>query len=263
MNNSNNTPHASTANNTNLIKDKFYASTMTDKIRSLKSEGLVVLNQIIDENIITDARKLILKNRDLLKNTRQTASSGHLAGFHRFPALEPLHTILSCNSIIMQFLESVLAGEKLRNIGLSDITVNRSQEWHNDLLRGKYEKHLNENIWEPNAGGVFKILLYLQNSESLKYIKSSHIKPISLSDDSLAQPSRNQEVSSIAVHTGDIVIMDIRCSHRGVDESFYANGQHDKNPKILISTVLGGINRELTRSMEIGNFYRLMDWDRR
>jgi hypothetical protein len=29
----------------------------------------------------------------------------------------------------------------VRTIGLSDITINRSQDWHKDLLRGKYRCH--------------------------------------------------------------------------------------------------------------------------
>ena len=117
--------------------------------------------------------------------------------------------------------------------------------------------------WEVDGGGVYKVLCYLQDSASLQYIKGSHIKGISLENDRYAEPDENAAVTSVAVHAGDVVIMDVRCSHRGTKESFYAGGRWDDNPRILISTVVGGIDCKLTTAMEIGNFQRLKDWMRR
>ena len=57
--------------------------------------------------------------------------------------------------------------------------------------------------------------------------------------------------------------MDIRCSHRGAEESIYASGNWDDNPRILISTVLGKLNCPLANALEVGNFHRLQDWMRR
>ena len=171
--------------------------------------------------------------------------------------------MLTGNSVIKDFLEFMLKGSSVRSIGLSDITINRSQHWHNDLLRGKYQTYLDKSInWEV-GGGVYKVLFYLQDSASLKYIKGSHIKPIALDDDRYAEPGKEDEVAAIRVHAGDVVIMDVRCSHRGADESVYASGKWDDNPRILISTVLGGIDYRLTRDMEAGNSQRLLDWDER
>jgi len=62
------------------------------------------------------------------------------------------------------------------------------------------------------------------------------------------------------VEAGDVVIMDIRCSHAGADESVYASGKWDAEPRMLVSTAMGGVNSKLTQAMEKGNFQRLMDW---
>ncbi|KAB2312930.1 hypothetical protein F8A87_04360 [Betaproteobacteria bacterium SCN2] len=230
----------------------------------LRSGGITVLRGIFDKTSVRHARAKVLDNRFLFKNTRPTPSAGHLAGFHRFPALEPLHTMLSCNSAIIEFLDFRLNGEGVRSIGLSDITINRSQEWHNDLLRGKFQDYLDDALnWDVDGGGVYKVLFYLQDGASLKYIKGSHTKPIPLENDRYAEPGDGTEITSVCVNAGDVVVMDIRCSHRGAEESFYANGQFDENPRILISTVLGGVNHKLTNAMEAGNFQRLQDWMRR
>ena len=206
----------------------------------LLRDGITVLKGIFDMASVSRSRELVLINKLLFKNTRLTLSSRHLAGFHRFPELEPLHTMLTCHPLINRFLELVLEREKFRSIGLSDITINRSQDWHNDLLRGRFRCYLDGvPIWGSGGGGVYKILFYLQDSKSLKYIKKSHLRPISLENDKQAEPTNDNLATSISINAGDAVIMDIRCSHKGTDESFYADGKYDANPRILISTVLG------------------------
>ena len=220
-----------------------------------------MLQGIFDKSAVAQVRQLVLDNRGLLKNTRPSPSAGHLAGFHRFPALEPVHTMLSGNSVILEFFSLLLNGMGVRSIGLSDITINRSQPWHSDLLRGKFRSYLNGSLsWEVDGGGVYKVLFYLQDSASLKLISGSHNIPISLENDRYSEPGEDTDVTTIRVHAGDVVIMDIRSSHCGADESAYASGQWDDNPRILISTVLGGVDCRLTRAMEIGNFHRLMEW---
>ena len=101
---------------------------------------------------------------------------------------------------------------------------------------------------------------YLDGSASLTYTKDSHISPVSLDNDHNTEPGKTDVITTVKAHAGDVVIMDIRCSHRGAKESAYADGQWDDNPRILVSTVLGGIDRKLTRAMETGNFHRLSDW---
>jgi hypothetical protein len=92
-----------------------------------------------------------------LKNTRPTPSSRHLAGFHRYPELESLHGQLAGNKKVLNFMKLVLGVQQVRSIGLSDITINRSQNWHKDLLRGKYESYLNGvEIWDCDSAGVYK-----------------------------------------------------------------------------------------------------------
>ena len=230
-------------------------------IRELRQHGVTVLRGIFDKAAVAQARQLVLDNRDLLKNTRPSPSAGHLAGFHRFPTLEPLHTMLTGNNVILDFLRFLLKGMSVRSIGLSDITINRSQNWHKDLLRGQFKTHLNGSFtWEVDGGGMYKVLFYLQDGASLKVIRGSHIKPILLDNDRYSEPDEDADVAAVMVHAGDVVILDIRSSHRGADESSYASGQWDDDPRILISTALGGVDCKLTRAMEKGNFHRLMEW---
>ncbi len=84
--------------------------------------------------------------------------------------------------------------------------------------------------------------------------------PIALDDDRKAEPQDADKVRGVPVETGDVVIMDIRCSHAGADESVFASGKWDDEPRIPVSTALGTVNGKLTHAMEKGNFQRLMDW---
>ena len=230
----------------------------------LKRDGLTVLRSVFGTPSIQEARSQVLKNQHLFKNTRPTKSSSHLAGFHRFPTLESLHIMLTCNPIINEFIALLLNSHHARSIGLSDITINRSQHWHTDLLRGKYAHFIEEDLsWNQDANVVYKVLLYLQDGASLKYIQGSHLNPISLENDYCSEPNEDDIVMPVTVYAGDVVIMDIRCSHRGADETLYASGNWDNDPRILISTVLGGLNCPLATAMEVGNFHRLQDWMKR
>ncbi len=230
----------------------------------LRRDGVTVLRGVFGKDVIASARRSVLDNRHLFRNTRSTPSSRHLAGFHRFPSLEPLHAVMTSNPIIREFVDLAVAGENVRSIGLSDITINRSQDWHVDLLRGKYKHHLDgAAIWGSTGGGVYKVFLYLNDTNSLQVAIGSHLRPVSLDDDRFAIPGEKAEVISPSISAGDVVIMDIRCSHRGADEEAYASGKWDHDPSILISTALGGENRQLTSAMEIGNFFRLTDWWKR
>ena len=130
------------------------------------------------------ARESVLANVHLLKNTRPNPSAGHLAGFHRYPEVEPLHRLVSSNRAVLDILQVATGSPLLRSIGLSDITVNRSQEWHVDLLRGRYQRHLTPDIcWGPDGGGVYKVLLYLQPGLSLRVVPAAHKRPVALDDD--------------------------------------------------------------------------------
>ena len=235
----------------------------TINLNELKSNGLTVIRGLFGAETIEDARAQIISNQHLFKNTRPTPSSRHLPSFHRFPSLESLHVMLTCNPVIKDFILLSLKGNFPRSIGLSDITINRSQHWHTDLLRGKYahfiEKFLSSN---ENSNGPYKVLLYLQDGASLKYIQASHLNTISLDNDNYAEPNEADIVIPVSVFAGDVVIMDIRCAHRGADESTYASGNWDDNPRILISTVLAGADCPLAAAMEVGNFHRLQEWMR-
>src|SRR5262249_6755072 len=155
-------------------------------------------------------------------NTRPTPSSRHLAGFHLYPELESLHNRLASNKRVLDFMGLVLRGQKARSIGLSDITINRSQHWHKDLLRGKYAPYLNGlDIWDCECAGVYKLLMYLQEGASLKIVRGSHRVPVSLGSDEHAEPSDNDDVVEVSFKEGDVVVMDIRTSHRGSTEEVF------------------------------------------
>jgi len=204
----------------------------------------------------------VLRHKALLKNTRPSPSSGHLAGFHRYPELECLHAALAANGRILDFLNFVMNGDNVRTIGISDITINRSQQWHKDLLRGEFRFYLDEGVvdWNKASGDVLKLLLYLQDSESLMIICGSHMEPVSLEGDQYAKPSDDSMVISVPVKAGDVVVLDIRTTHRGAAEELYLTGKYDDDPRILVSTVLGRSGSPLTQAMEVGNFHRLMSW---
>lgn len=227
----------------------------------LLEHGFAVLDGL-STVAVRDARRCILENAHLLKNTRPNPTSGHVAGFHRYPHLEHLHALVSSDPVASDILREATGCLVVRTIGLSDITLNRSQEWHVDLLRGRYQHHLTpEMCWGPNGGGVYKVLLYLQAGTALKVVPGGHTRPVPLDDDRKSEPRNSSEAVSIAVPAGGMVLMDIRLPHRGASEDELMNEDYARNPKILVSTVLAGDRKPLGDAMEKGNLERLLDWD--
>lgn len=230
----------------------------------LLESGYLVLKGLFDEASTQAARQTVLRNADLFRNTRPNPSSGHLAGFHRYAALEPLHALLSTRPEVLSLLTAATGCAQLRTIGLSDITINRSQEWHVDLLRGRYRQHLSPTLcWGEEGGGVYKVLWYLQPGRSLRVMPGAHRIPRTLDDDRSSEPPEASQTRQIELDAGDVILMDLRLPHRGSTEAELASELHRKSPKILISTVLGADARKMTRAMEVGNFERLMDWEAR
>ena len=233
-------------------------------VQELRKTGITVLKGVFDQETVRQLKRKVLKNRPLYKNTRPTPSSLHLAGFHRFPKLEPIHKLLAGNARILNFLKVLLEGKPVRSIGLSDITINRSQCWHKDLLRGEYQSFLDkETIWGAEGGGVFRLLLYLQKSSSLRIIEGSHLVPVSLEEDRHCEPEDDTGVVTVSVNEGDVAVMDIRTSHRGSPEHVFQSENFTSNPRALVATTLGIADGGLTNAMEQGNARRLKDWQER
>jgi hypothetical protein len=229
----------------------------------LQQSGVAVLKRVIDPATITATRRRILTNISLLRNTRPAPSAGHLAGFHRFAEFESLHSLLSCNQRILNVLRTAVEGT-VSTIGLSDITVNRSQGWHRDLLRGSYRSHIDEDLlWSDARGVLFKALLYLQDSSSLRLIAGSHRRRCPLDSDVESEPSAGDTILTPSVQAGDVILMDLRMSHRGSDDTFFTSTAVLKHPKILVSTVFGAIDSPVTQQMELGNAVRQADWMKR
>jgi GR25 family glycosyltransferase involved in LPS biosynthesis len=238
--------------------------TTPNNVQELRRDGVTVLEGVFDREAIDLARGQVMEHGYLYKNTRPTPSSRHLASFHRYPELESLHSLLAGDTKLLSFMKLVLGGKQARSIGLSDITINRSQPWHTDLLRGKYAHYLNDvDLWGGECAGVYKLLMYLQDGASLKVIRGSHRHPVSLENDEYAEPADNLDVMNVPAKAGDVVVMDIRTSHRGSTEEVFLAGAYDDDPKILVSTVLGLDGGQLTNAMEIGNSQRLLDWQDR
>lgn len=228
----------------------------------LLRDGYVVLDGLFDPRVVQEARACVIDNIALLKNTRPNPGSGHLAGFHRHPEFAHLHTLISDNHTVRAVIAEAAGSSEIRPIGLSDITVNRSQQWHVDLLRGRYRHHLSPEIcWGSQGGGLYKALLYLQSGNSLKVIPGGHDRPVPLDSDRSSEPDDETETVAVGMNAGALVLMDIRLPHCGSSEEELGDPTFLAAPKILVSTVTGAAGKPLTRAMEAGNAERLADWD--
>jgi len=241
-------------------KNSDTASAFSASLQRVRRDGAAVFPSVFSQDQIAWARELILENTAFMPNTRPSPTSRHMAGFHRFPTLEPLHLMITENATVRRIMEH-LCGAHARTIGLSDITVNRSQQWHKDLLRGEFQRYLGEDIscadWH---GTVFKVIVYLQNGTSLKIIPGSHRLDIDLVSDESAIPVDESSVVPLPVSAGDAVVIDICTTHRGSAEAAFATLEAGKEPKILVSTVFGRHGAILTDRMELGNAARLNSW---
>lgn len=233
------------------------------ELDDIRSAGAEVLAGAFDVATVEEARRLTLAHTDLMRRTRPTPSARHLAGFHRFPALEPLHTAITGNPAVTARLHELL-GSDLRTIGLSDITIDRSQPWHKDLLRGAYRSFLQpDGVCAANHGKAFKVIMYLQDSTSLQIIPGSHRQDIDLDSDQHAVPSPADPVLTVPVRGMDAVIIDLCTTHRGADEATYLDRAPGTPPRILVSTVFTRAECEFADQLEAGNAARLADWSRR
>ena len=238
-------------------------SFFVDELKNLNLHGYAKLRGVFNYEQVIEAREQVERHVKLLRKTRPNRNSLHLAGFHRYIEFELLHALITQNATISNFLNSTSQGT-IRTIGLSDITVDRSQEWHKDLLRGKFQQHLaSKTPCRDYSGSVYKVIWYLQPSSSLKVARGSHKVDVRLDKDSYAAPSDEVTVDEISTEVGDVVIIDVCLSHRGSEESATAPYRDWKEKRILLSTVFGREGAALTNQMELGNALRLHDWDKR
>ncbi|MDA7922538.1 phytanoyl-CoA dioxygenase family protein [Verrucomicrobiales bacterium] len=230
---------------------------------SLKENGFAIIPGAFSPDEIPGIREDVLAQLPLFKKTRASDNARHLASFHRHPALELLHSRISGNAQILEALQPVF-GEEIVTIGLSDITINRSQQWHKDLLREKYSSHLEGiDIFDRDALSPIKALLYLQPSSALKVLPGSHLHPSDLKKGDKAMEEEWGNVKELSIQSGDVILIDIRLTHAGSTEADLTDKQLDENAKILVSTVFGKDKSSLSRGMELGNMERLFDWQDR
>lgn len=230
-------------------------------VDALKQDGVCCLKAVFRPDEVAHFRDKVLQNLDQMGRTRSASHSHHLAGF---PTFAKLHAELATHPTVTAFLSHVFDQDPYLSIGLSDITVNRSQHWHTDLLRGPYAQHL-EGIdpWAPTVGPCIKVLLYLQPGKSLRIVRGSHLSPTPLDDAALEQLAQSVTVDRLELETGDVVMMDLRALHRGSTDEEMAATAGGAQSKILMSTVFAPLSSPLSQAIQVGNAHRMVDWDRR
>ena len=230
----------------------------------IAKNGYCVLKSVFDNEKIDQFRLNAMSGKHLMGQTRAASHSYHLAGFHRFPHFAQCHADLLCNSTINNALANYFDEQSFYAIGLSDITVNRSQQWHTDLLRDKYREYLHEDsLWDTHTKGFIKALVYLQSGKSLRIIPGSHLQPTPLNDGELDVFARSATYVQLDVAAGDVVMMDIWAVHRGSTDDEMSASSLEQSPKILLSTVFGALNSPFSKSMELGNMHRMVAWDQK
>lgn len=230
----------------------------------LSTNGYCVLKSVFDAPEIAGFRAAISSQTDKMGQTRRAGHSYHLAGFHRFNSFASCHAAIQENEKINEFLSSYFKKNAFYAIGLSDITINRSQQWHTDLLRGKYTSYLQQDrLWNPSISGCIKALVYLQSGKSLRIVPKSHLQPTPLDDAQLDTLAQTKTIEQLIVNAGDVVMMDIRSLHRGSTDEEMSTPELANNPKILISTVFGEVGSSFARAMELGNVARMQEWDQK
>lgn len=236
----------------------------TGKLESLDRDGVQILKAAISHSAIQDMRAAILAQKDQMASTRAAAHARHLAGFHRNDKLARVHETLADNPALQGALTAHYGAGNATLFGLSDITINRSQHWHTDLLRGKYARFLDGvDVWAEPRATCIKALAYLQDGKSLRFVRGSHKSPTPLDDVALEALADRSDVHQLTVEAGDIVLMDLRTLHRGSTDAEMSSETLEHSPKILVSTVFGQKNAPLTKAMAQGNAARLADWEAR
>ena len=232
--------------------------------RFLRSNGYCVMPSALDNSDVVRFRTIILNNLNIMGQTRNISHSFHLAGFHRFQELSGIHQEVISNNIVSSFLADYYNQDTAYAIGLTDITINRSQHWHTDLLRGEYSSYLANGLpWQNQNQSCIKILIYLQAGKSLRIVPKSHLLPTPLDDTQLASQATSSSHIQLGLNAGDIVLMDIRALHRGSNEDEMSDPKLAQNPKILVSTVFGATNSIFAKAMQIGNNNRMKQWDKK
>jgi len=228
-------------------------------LENLRANGYALITGAMSLNDVDQARSLIKNNLNHFYKTRHHIYSGHLPDFCSNLSLAALNDLLLKNLKLNNYLN--IDKNEYEDIGLNDITLNRSQDWHTDLLRGKYKNFLNDDLcWYKNDGVVYKILWYLQDGESLKVLSGQHTKPRPLESDIYAQPLEKDLITQVKVKSTDLVVMDLRLPHRGSSDSELEHIQSFDASKILVTTVVGKMGHELSNAMKIGNKERTNDW---
>lgn len=231
-------------------------------VAEIRRQGVAVLPAVFTPAEVDEYRRTVVRHLGIMPRTRRIEHSRHLAGFHRYKTLLPLHEAISAKAQVRGFLHDYYDGHAFQAIGVSDITVNRSQPWHTDLLRGTYRGFLSDGSPWRTDHSCIKALVYLQPGTSLRFVPGSHATASPLDDDELDELARGGIPVTAQVEPGDVVMMDIRTLHRGSTDADLADPRLAREPRILVSTVFGRSGSTFTQAMSEGNAQRQADWDR-
>ncbi|OYX25148.1 MAG: hypothetical protein B7Z10_07210 [Rhodobacterales bacterium 32-66-7] len=233
-------------------------------LTDLRQKGFARIPSAFPIDTIEEFRSIVTGGLSRMGQTRAVAHSRHLAGFHRFPEFASIATNIRENPAVTAFLLAAFGPDQPFDIGLTDITVNRSQDWHTDLLRGPYASFLDGcDPWAKDETPCLKVLVYLQPGKSLRLLPGSHLRPSPLDDGQIAESVEQAAKTQLDIASGDVVILDIRTVHRGSTDEEMADTQLADTPKILVSMVFGATGSRFAQAMRDGNLCRMAQWDQK
>jgi len=233
-------------------------------LTDVRQKGFARIPSAFPIATIEDFRNIVIGGLSRMGQTRAVAHSRHLAGFDRFSQFAGIAKAIRENPAVVAFLAAAFGPNKALEIGLTDITVNRSQNWHTDLLRGPYASSLAGcDPWAKDESPCLKVLVYLQPGKSLRLLPGSHLRPSPLDDGQIADSVEQATTMQLDIATGDVVVLDLRTVHRGSTDEEMADPRLAETPKILISMVFGATGSRFAQAMRDGNLCRMAHWDQK
>lgn len=224
---------------------------------------LLKLEKVIAPEAIDNMRRLIASNLLYGSKTRDYDLNWHIPYFQRYSELESIHKYLLKQEPLNSAARSLLNSDKICSTSISDITVNRSQDWHKDLFRGPYRNLLPMNKWNPFDEQIpfaYRCLVYLQDGKSLQVISGSDTQEVCLENDSFSKPQKEDQVITLQANAGDVIFFDIRTTHRGKSYNDCSRIKTMNGIPMMIGLTLTYRESRWLYWLEFLNRARLRDW---
>jgi len=177
-------------------------------IKALDQDGYVVFENIFSDYEVNQIKQIFYNDfpKECIK--RENGSSILPNASH---VLENFQDHVVLNKNLLFAMKKVFNNEEFAYTSHSDMHINVSSPWHKDDGGGKYFAGL-DNYFDSNICKVFKIGLYLRDCSKfggLTIKKGSHLK----------KDIRFGEEQYLPSKAGDIVIFDVRITHKGDSKS--------------------------------------------